>query len=98
MTMFGGGDVADIIVPVHELKAKLSEYLARAVHTNDRIFVSRRNKPVALLVSLEAGEKEPAYNSGGLETIDWKEFSELGEALETVYEDRQKEGYREVSL
>jgi len=90
--------VANIIVPVHELKAKLSEYIARAVHKHERILVSKHDKPIALLVSLEAQEKEPGYDSGGLESIDWEEFSELGQVLETVYEDRQKEGYREVSL
>ncbi len=88
----------DVIVPVHELKAKLSEYLARAVHKHDRILVSRHDKPIALLVSLEAEEKEPGYNSGGLESVDWEGFSELGQVLETVYEERQKEAYREVPL
>ena len=90
--------MADIVVPVHELKAKLSEYIAMAVHKHDRILVSKHDKPIALLVAMEAGEKEPGYESGGLESVDWEEFSELGQALETVYEERQKEGYREVSL
>ena len=90
--------MADIIVPVHELKAKLSEYIARAVHGNERILVSRRDKPVALLMGMEAAEKEPPYQSKGLESIDWEEFSELGETLQTVYEGRHVEGYREVSL
>jgi prevent-host-death family protein len=90
--------MADIIVPVHELKAKLSEYIARAVHGNERILVSRHDKPVALLIGMEAAEKEPPYKPTGLESIDWEEFSELGEALQIVYEGRHGEEYREVSL
>lgn len=90
--------MADIVVPVYELKAKLSEYLSRAVHANDRILVSRHDKPIAVLVALEAEEKEPPYEKGGLETVDWEEFAELGKVLDLVYENRQGEGYREVSL
>ena len=90
--------MADIIVPVHELKAKLSEYLSRAVHGSDRILVSRHDKPIAMLAALNAEEKEPPYKNGGLESVDWDEFSELGEALDKVYEERQQGEYREVPL
>ena len=90
--------MADVIVPVHELKAKLSEYISRAVHGNDRILVSRHDKPIAVLVSLEADEKEGSYRGGGLEAVEWSEFSELGEAVDLVYGNRQAEEYREVPL
>ncbi len=90
--------MVDIIVPVHELKAKLSEYIARAVHGNERILVSRRDKPVALLIGMEVAEEKPPYQPKGLDSVDWEEFYELGEALQSVYEGRQEEGYSEVSL
>ncbi len=60
--------------------------------------MSRHDKPIALLAALNAEEKEPSDKNGGLESVDWDEFAQLGEALERVHEDRQGEDYREVPL
>jgi len=91
--------MADVLVPVHELKAKLSEYLGRTLHRKERIIICRRNKPIAMIIPFSQEDRQKdVTDSSGLEKVDWSEFSELADSVEAVYEGRQGEGYREVSF
>ncbi|GEM_PF-1116167 len=99
MTILWETIMADILVPVHELKAKLSEYLGRTLHRKERIIISRRNKPIAMIIPVDQeGMQKDVTDSSGLEKVDWSGFSELADSVEAVYEGRQGEGYREVSF
>jgi prevent-host-death family protein len=87
--------MTDIIVPVHELKARLSEYLGRSMHGKERIIISRRDRPIAMIVPLS---EEDQGRRRGLASVDWSAFSEFGAVLEDVHASRQDEDYREVSF
>jgi prevent-host-death family protein len=87
--------MSDISVSVHELKAKLSEYLGRSVHGKERIIIQRRNHPIAMIVPLTDGTTTV---KGGLGSVAWEEFSDLASFVDTAYEARQMDGYREVSF
>ena len=85
----------DIIVPVHELKARLSEYLGRSMHGKERIIISRRDRPIAMIVPLS---EEGQTRRRGLAVVDWTAFIDFGTTLEDVHASRQDEAYREVSF
>lgn len=44
-------------VPLGELKAKLSEFVSQSSYQNKRFVITRHNKPVAALVSIEYLQK-----------------------------------------
>jgi prevent-host-death family protein len=85
--------VADISVSVRELKARLSEFLGRTVHGKERVIISRRNKPIAMIVPLTGGQPT---GSGGLVSVDWSGFEDLAKELDMILAVRQSESYREV--
>jgi prevent-host-death family protein len=87
--------VADSSVSVHELKARLSEFLARSLHGKERIIIKRRNHPIAMIVPISDDRKSV---KGGLSSVDWTQFSDLAASLDEAYAARQVENYREVPL
>jgi prevent-host-death family protein len=87
--------VGDISVSVHELKAKLSEFLGRSFHGKERIIIKRRNLPIAMIVPLS---EDGNNKRGGLSAVDWSRFGDLVAGLDKAYAARQGERYREVPL
>jgi prevent-host-death family protein len=87
--------MADISVSVHELKARLSEYLGKSMHGQARIIIRRRDRPIAMIVPLSAAEDS---RKCGLAGVDWSLFSDFSTILDDVHALRQSEAYREVSL
>lgn len=83
-------------VSIHELKARLSEYIGRTIHKGERIVITRRDKPVAMLAPLDA--PETAGSGDGLEAVRWEDFAELADLIDSTYHARQNEGYRALSL
>src|SRR5947209_7665334 len=53
-----------IVVNIHEVKAKLSEYLD-AVERGERVMICRRNQPIAELRAVEPKRREPRPIGGG---------------------------------
>jgi prevent-host-death family protein len=87
--------VADISVSVHELKAKLSEFLGRSIHGKERVIIRRRNKPIAMIVPLPEGQHN---GSGGLLSVDWGGFESMAPELDIIVATRQDESFREISF
>jgi prevent-host-death family protein len=85
--------MADTSVSVHELKAKLSEFLGRSIHGKERVIIRRRNKPIAMIVPLP--EDQP-IGSGGLLSVDWSGFEVMAPELDTIVAARQDESFREI--
>lgn len=52
-------------VNVHEVKARLSEFLA-AVEAGDTVVIARRNKPIAKLVPISSEDAQPKKRPIGL--------------------------------
>ncbi len=87
--------MADISVSVHELKARLSEYLGKSMHGQARIIIRRRDRPIAMIVPLSEAE---GSRKCGLAGVEWSLFSDFSTILDDVNALRQSEAYREVSL
>lgn len=89
-------------VTVAEAKSHLSELISRSAHGRERIVITRRNKPVAALVSLDDLRRlEQQEERQGLAAIagKWQGFEEVAGALEDLPGlRRQGGGGRDVSF
>ena len=89
-------------VSVANAKSHLSELIAKSSCARERFVITRRNKPVAALVSLEDLQIiEQNEERRGLASIagKWKGFEEVAEGLENLPQIRQNGGSgRNVSL
>lgn len=85
-----------------ETKSHLSELIAKSAYAGERIVITKRNKPVAALVSLEDLRIiEQHEQCQGLAPIagKWKDFEEVGERIEDLRQVRGDSGTRaDVSL
>ena len=91
-----------VSVSVAKAKAHLSELIAKSSFARERFVITRRNKPVAALVSLDDLRLiEQHEERQGLSAIagKWKGFEEVGENLQDLHKLRQEGGSgRDVSL
>jgi len=89
-------------VAVAEIKSHLSEYLSRSGHNRERFIITRRNRPVAALVSLDdLRQIEQLEERQGLAEIasSWSGFEEIADTLDDLEGIRQLGGGgRDVSL
>jgi prevent-host-death family protein len=89
-------------VSVAMAKSHLSELIAKSSFAHERFIITRRNKPVAALVSLEDLQIIEQYEERqGLASITgkWKGFEEVSENLEDIHQLRNDGGSgRNVSL
>jgi prevent-host-death family protein len=89
-------------VSVAEAKSHLSELISKSSFGHDRFVITRRNKPVAALVSLEDLQIiEQHEERRGLMSIagKWSGFEEVASSLEDLCSLRESGGSgRDVSL
>ena len=89
-------------VSVAEVKSHLSELIARSAHGHERFIITRRDNPVAAIVSLEdLAIIEQHQEREGLAAIAdrWPDFDELAESIGNIDDLRRQGGRgREVSL
>lgn len=89
-------------VSVADTKAHISELIAKSQHSHERFIITRRNKPVAALVSLEDLKiLEQHKEKQGLAAIagKWEDFEEVLEGLGDLSSLRETGGKgRDVSL
>ncbi len=89
-------------VSIAEAKSHFSDLVARSAHGHERIIITRRNRPVAALVSLEdLTILEQHEERRGLATLvgQWPDFDELTKTIGDIKELRRRGGGgREVSL
>ncbi|MGC8491954.1 MAG: type II toxin-antitoxin system Phd/YefM family antitoxin [Syntrophobacteraceae bacterium] len=89
-------------VSVAQAKSRLSDLIARSAHGHERFIITRRNRPVAALVSLDdLAIIEQHEERQGLAALvgQWPDFDEVAAAVGDIDELRRKEGAgREVSL
>ena len=89
-------------VSVANLKSHLSELIAKSSYGHERFIITRRNKPVAALVSLEDLQAIEQYEERkGLASVagKWKDFEAVSEQLDDLAQLRQNGGAgRNVSL
>jgi prevent-host-death family protein len=101
MTTYGG-IFMEMTVSIAEIKSRLSDYIARSVHRHERIIITKRNRPVAALVSIDDLRKlEQSEERQGLAGVvgKWQGFEEITESLKDISSIRKKGGSgRNVSL
>ncbi len=71
-------------VSVAEIRSHLSELIAKSAYAGERFVITKRNKPIAALVSLEDLRIiEQHEQRQGLASIagKWKDFEEVGEQI-----------------
>ena len=89
-------------VSVAKAKSHFSELIAKTCYTQERFIITRRNKPVAALVSLEDLQiLEQHEERKGLASMvrKWEGFEEVAESLKNLSQLRQNGGAgRNVSL
>ena len=91
-----------ITVSVAEAKKKFSEFVNRSAFSDCRVIITKRNRPVAAIVSMKDLQNlEQSDKRGGLlSTIGkWENFDELKDAVDEAVETRHsEEAGRDVSL
>jgi prevent-host-death family protein len=89
-------------ISVAEAKSHLSELIAKSAHGHERFIITRRNRPVAALVSIEDLKIiEQHQERQGLAAVagSWPDFTEIVDALGDIAELRRQGGAgRDVSL
>jgi prevent-host-death family protein len=93
-------DMKDVVT-ITEAKAKLSEIINRVIIRKDTISITRKGKPAAVLLPIE--EYENLHNSKKSGLIRAKGIlagldEEIERMTESIYENREKETSRPVSL
>ena len=92
----------EIIASVAEVKARLSEYISKSKYNRDRIIITKRNKPVAALVSIDDYNSiQKVKEQAGLANAigKWKGFNEISKSISDINELRQeKDDLRDVSI
>lgn len=91
-----------IPISIAEAKSHISELIAKSQHSHKRFILTRRDKPVAALVSLEDLQwLEQREERQGLAAVveRWQGFGEVAEQLEDLESLRNQGGMgRNVSL
>ena len=89
-------------MPVAEMKSRLSEYIAESSYKHERFIITKRNKPVAALVSVDDLERiEQFEERNGLAAIigKWTGFEEIEDTVNDLDGIRQKDGeFRDVPI
>ncbi len=89
-------------ISVADAKNHLSEFIARSCHGHERFIITRRDKPVAALVSIDDMRIiEQHEERQGLAAVagSWPEFAELADAMGEIVDLRRQGGPgRDVSL
>jgi prevent-host-death family protein len=89
-------------ISIAEAKSHLSELVAKSAYNKEKFIITRRNKPVAALVSMEDFRIiEQHEQRQGLASLSgkWKGFNEVAEHLENLETVRKMGGSgRDVSF
>ena len=89
-------------ISVAKAKSHISELIAKSQYSHDRFIITKRDKPVAALVSLEDLKILEQYEEAqGLASIagQWQDFNEVIEAMGDIKTLRENGGKgRDVSL
>ncbi len=92
-------------ISVAEAKSHFSKYISKVAYADKRFVITKRNKPIAALVSIdelqkidlkEKSEKESKKFSEMIRK--WKDFDEIADDVEKAYRDRSKDKERNVSF
>lgn len=81
-----------------EAKAKLSELINKIIYKDDMIIITRKGKRVAAIVSINKLESGPEKGLFAARKVLSEIDDEIDAMVDTIYETRENEISREVSL
>jgi len=87
------------IIPLTEAKARFSALLERLIHMRDTVVITKRNKPVAVIIPYDEWMRlHPGANEGlaSVAGILGDYDKEIDEMVRIIYESRRKSKGREV--
>lgn len=91
-----------IAVSVVNAKKQFSEFINRSAFSNCRVIITKRNRPVAAIVSMkDLRNLEQTDKRKGLLSVihKWKNFAEIQDTMDEAVKTRHNEGAgRDVSL
>jgi prevent-host-death family protein len=88
-------------VAVAEAKSRFSELLSKVAHANQRIIVTKRQKPIAAIVTMDDLRRLNLMEkrSGLLSCVGkWDRFEEIVKDVEAAYNARNEDKPRNVSF
>ena len=88
-------------VAVAEVKSRFSELLSKVAYANQRIVVTKRQKPIAAIVNMDDLRRLNLMDksSGLLSCVGkWDRFEEIVKDVEAVYNARNEDKLRNVSF
>ena len=86
---------------VAEIKNKLSEYIAKVSVTGEHVVITKHDRPVAALVSIDQLEHLKTRDEiAGLAAAvgKWDSFREIADSVNKAYSSRGKDEGRKVSF
>ena len=87
------------IFPLTEAKARFSAILERLIQMKDTVVITKRKKPVAVIVPYEEWARLHPVAKGGLGTVNPPEEdfdAEIDKMIEEIYSGRRKSKSRRV--
>jgi prevent-host-death family protein len=96
-----GKSMTEKKVAVAEVKSRFSELLSNVAHDNQRIIVTKRQKPIAAIVNMDDLRRLNLMEKGsGLLSCvgKWDRFEEIVKDVEAAYNARNEDKPRNVSF
>ena len=89
------------IVTLTDAKAKFSELINRVTVRKEKITITRKGKPVVIMLSIEEYKRLSSKKRQGLQQAKGSLAGldeEIDRIIESIYENREKEASRKVPL
>tara|TARA_B100002003_G_C13620917_1_gene318511 strand:+ start:40 stop:315 length:276 start_codon:yes stop_codon:yes gene_type:complete len=86
---------------VAEIKSHFSEYISKVAYSQEKIIITKRNKPIAALIDMNELKKlNNVKEISGLSSVigKWKNFHEISEEIDKAYRLRKRDKPRNVSI
>jgi len=88
-------------IPLTKAKARFSSLVDRLIHLKEHVVITKRGKPVAVLVPYEHWERRTAGGAGGLAAVAppaEDHDAEIDAMIEDIYKARTKARARKPAL
>ena len=87
-------------VSIAKIKSHFSEYISKVAYSNERVIITKRNKPIAAILNIKDLKNLDQNQQQGLQTClrKWPHFEEIVKDIEVVYQARNTDEFRDVSF
>ena len=87
-------------VSIARVKSHFSEYVSKVAYSNERVIITKRDKPIAAIVNIDDLKHLTQNQTEGLKNClgKWQNFEEIVKDVEIVYKARNTDELRNVSF